>query len=75
MSDRPDMCKRGHAAWVITNPITGARRCRKCRDLRNAQRTGGVRIKAWADKNANSRGAREDTFTYSEIMRVRGYVV
>jgi hypothetical protein len=61
---RQAKCKRGHDDWIIDN--SGERRCRTCRGM--GRRNDGPVARL-------GNGPREDAFSYSEIMRARGYIV
>ncbi len=74
---RQTTCKRGHSDWVFDN--RGQRRCRPCtieRKRRGRRRAGTPNKNAgWSDPNRlGDRGPREETMTYSEIMKARGYI-
>lgn len=75
MTSDSDKCSKGHSNW-ITYP-SGKRRCRTCHNDGNRRRRNGGVVGTVAfgfGKNTGDRGGREETFSYSEIMKARGYV-
>ena len=71
-----DRCKRDHDNWFVDG--SGERRCRTCATDRQRARRGAapkVMQGTWADySRPGDKGARLDAFTYTDIMKARGYV-
>ena len=75
--ERLPFCQRGHVDWVWDN--RGDRRCRTCANERKRLRRRKMGIKAkykpQPRKRFNDHGETEwDTYTYTELMKARGYV-
>ena len=62
-------CARGHSEWIIS--VDGKRRCQACRRENQRRRNKQRRTKTTREGN---RGPCYDTFSYTEILKARGYV-
>lgn len=72
---RPEgRCQRDHDDWHLQKD--GGWRCRECKNLQQRLARGGTRQSGttWAKQNGSDKGYVESTFTYTEIMKARGYV-
>jgi hypothetical protein len=67
-------CSKGHDDWRIEKD--GGRRCMTCRKIADlARKEKNRKPKGWGTHGRmGDRGERIDTFSYSEIMKARGYV-
>jgi len=72
---RQKICKRGHDNWMTDN--RGERRCQTCvnENKGHRRRREGTlaRGSGWSDpERLGDRGPRDETFSYTEIMKARG---